>query len=102
EVRCQLYLAEDLGYLDAATALALRGECAEIGRQISAWIKSMQTLGFQSGPAYHKEPDTSIERFARRHGLERQPNGSYRSVREPPPVYGNGKRKTEMRKKGKG
>jgi len=98
EVRCQLYLAEDLGYLESAAAETLREECRTVGRQLSAWIQSMQTLNFNAGPAYHKEPDRSLERMAARFGCARQKDGSYRQVREPSAAYGDGKRKTGKRK----
>lgn len=97
EVRCQLYLAEDLGCLNADTVRALRGACVDISRQISAWIKSMQTLSFNAGPAYHKELDRAVERLASRFGYERQSNGSYRKVREPRALYWNGRRKRRER-----
>jgi four helix bundle protein len=106
EVRSQLYHAEDLGYLTAADAEALRDRCRDLSRQISAWIQSMQTPGFKGGPRYHKEPDRSLERLTAELGLERQPDGRYIKVREPAVIYGkrktekvDGKRKTEDGKK---
>lgn len=82
EVRSQLYNAEDAGYLSAEKAQFLREETLAIGRQLSAWIQSMQTPGFKGGPKFHKEPDTSWERFAAKAGLQRQPDGRYKRVQE--------------------
>jgi len=39
EVRSQLYTAEDAGYLDPATAAALRNEAIRLSRQIAAFIE---------------------------------------------------------------
>ncbi len=77
EVRSQLYHAEDLGYADRQTCDALRDFCRDISRQIAAWIQSMQTPGFKGGPKFHKEPDSTWDRFAAKAGLERLPNGRY-------------------------
>ncbi|HMO05455.1 MAG TPA: four helix bundle protein [Kiritimatiellia bacterium] len=91
EVRSQLYHAEDVGYLSADKAQALRAECLDVSRQLSAWIQSMQTPGFKRGPKYHKEPDTAWEQFAAKAGLQRQPNGSYKKVKESRGRYGSGR-----------
>ena len=56
----------------------------------------MQTPGFKGGPKFHKEPDTSWEKFAAKAGLQKQPDGRYKMVREARGGYGeNGRRKTE-------
>ena len=80
EVRSQLYHAEDVGYLAAEKAQALRDETLAVSRQLSAWIQSMQTPGFKGGPKYHKEPDTAWEKFAAKAGLQKQPDGRYTKV----------------------
>ncbi len=96
EVRSQLYNAEDVGYLTAEKADELRRECLAVSRQLSAWIQSMQTPGFKGGPKFHKEPDTSWEKFAAKAGLQKQPDGRYKVVKESRGHYGkNGRRKTE-------
>lgn len=89
EVRSQLYHAEDAGYLTAEKAAALRQECLSVSRQLSAWIQSMQTPGFKGGPKFHKEPDTSWEKFTARAGLQKQPDGRYKKVKESRGGYGN-------------
>jgi four helix bundle protein len=100
EVRSQLYNAEDLNYLPAERAEAIRHLCVDIACQLSAWIQSMQTPDFRGGPRYHKEPDRTWETFAAKAGLQRQPDGSYKAVREAGAAYRV--RKTERRKtKGK-
>ena len=53
--------------------------CRTIGRQLSAWIRSMQTPGFGRGPARHREPDRAWERFLEKAGMERLPNGQFRT-----------------------
>lgn len=95
EVRSQLYHAEDLGYCSAVEAARLRDDCLAISRQLSAWIQSMQTLTFNSGPRYHKEPDRAWERFLQKTGMERQPDGTFKKVREPHVFYG--KQKSERK-----
>jgi four helix bundle protein len=39
EIRCQLYAAEDLGYLAASTASALRQQAAVVSREIASLIQ---------------------------------------------------------------
>ncbi len=82
EVRSQLWNAEDIGYVAPEEAEELREVCRDVGRQLSAWIQSMQTVAFIGGPKYHKEPDSSWKRFADRAGLRRERDGRYRMVRE--------------------
>jgi four helix bundle protein len=41
EVKCHVYVAEDLGYLDARTAAELRARCQEITRMVIALRKSI-------------------------------------------------------------
>lgn len=96
EVRSQLYHAEDLGYCASSEAAKLREDCLAISRQLSAWIQSMQIGIFKGGPRYHTEPDRRLEQLFEKHGLERQADGTFKKVREPPVAYG--KRKTENRK----
>ena len=103
EVRSQLYHAEDLGYLSAGEARALREVCLDISRQLSGWIQSMQTPTFRGGPRHHKEPDRAWDRFVEKAGLERQPDGRFIKVRESGVEYGTrktGRRKIEGRKTG--
>lgn len=45
EVRSQLYLAQDLGYLRVDRGRALREEAAALSRQLWAWISSMKPEG---------------------------------------------------------
>jgi four helix bundle protein len=96
EVRSQCYNAEDLGYLSGERAEALRNHCRDIGRQISAWIQSMQTPNFKGGPRFHKEPDRSYEKFLAKTGMQRQSDGRITYVKESRARYG--KRKTGKRK----
>lgn len=96
EVRSQLYHAEDLGYCASSEGAKLREDCLVISRQLSAWIRSMQTGVFKGGPRYHKEPDRSFKRIFDNFGFERQADGTFKKVREPQAAYG--KRKTENRK----
>lgn len=97
EARSQLYHAEDLGYATPEQAEKLRAACRDISRQLSAWMQSMQKMSFKGGPKFHKEPETTWATHAAKAGLERQPDGSYRQVREG--RVGYGKRKTGRRKK---
>ena len=53
EVRSMLWNAEDLGYLSAEDAAALRNQAEDIGRQLFLWTTSMQAQGFAPGPKYH-------------------------------------------------
>ena len=45
EVRCQLYAAEDLGYLTADVACVLRRKAAILSRQIAALAKTHEARG---------------------------------------------------------
>jgi four helix bundle protein len=95
EVRSQLYHAEDLGYVPARRAEDLRLFAADIGRQLSAWIQSMQTPGFRGGPRYHKEPDGGFDRFLRKAGMSRMENGRIVETADAGRKTENGTRKTE-------
>jgi four helix bundle protein len=59
EVRAQLYVAEDQGYISSDRAAELRAKAETISRQLSAWIQSMQTQDFNPGPRFHKEKSQS-------------------------------------------
>lgn len=59
EVRSQLYVAEDQGYISPNRAAELRVKAEIISRQLSAWIQSMQTTDFNPGPRFHKEKSQS-------------------------------------------
>jgi hypothetical protein len=59
EVRSQLYVAEDQGYISPVHAAELRTKAENISRQLSAWIQSMQTPDFNPGPRFHKEKSPS-------------------------------------------
>jgi len=78
EVRSQLYHVDDLGYAAPEDCDKLRDFCRDIGRQMSAWIQSMQQPGVRQGPKYHREPDHGFEKFIAQSRLERLPNGNYR------------------------
>ena len=82
EVRSQLYNAEDAGYLSGDEAEKLRSQARDIGRQLSAWIQSMQTPGFKGGPRFHKEPDRAWERYCARAGMVRMPDGTFKRKTE--------------------
>ena len=56
EVRAQLYVAEDQGYIGAVEAQRLRALAESISRQLSGWIKSLQAPDAPRGPRFHKEP----------------------------------------------
>jgi len=59
EVRSQVYVAEDQGYISPDRAAELRAKAENISRQLSAWIQSMQTPDFNPGPRFHKEKSQS-------------------------------------------
>lgn len=61
EVRAQLYVAEDQGYINPANANLLRQDAKAISVQLSSWIKSMQTLDAPKGPQHHIEPGKESE-----------------------------------------
>lgn len=61
EVRAQLYVAEDQGYINPANANILRQDAKAISVQLSNWIKSMQTLDAPKGPQHHIEPEKESE-----------------------------------------
>ena len=61
EVRAQLYVAEDQGYINPANANLLRQDAKAIAVQLSSWIKSMQTLDAPKGPQHHIEPGKESE-----------------------------------------
>jgi len=94
EVRSMLWNAEDIGYLPPPDAAELRELAAGIGRQLHAWIESMQTPDFSPGPKYHKAPPTGVKRweaYLEQQGLIRLENGR----------YGQRSEQTEERKSGK-
>ena len=95
EVRSQLYNAEDLGYLSHEKAEALRQSCRDIGRQLSAWIQSMQGPGVAGGPKFHREPDHRMERFWKKVGMERGPDGRMRKIEAEEKPTANGTGRTE-------
>jgi len=47
EVRAQLYVAEDLGYLDAGLAHDLRRRATCVSRRISGFIKYLQSTNYE-------------------------------------------------------
>ena len=57
EVRAQLYVAEDQGYINSEQAENYRNDAKNISVQLSNWIKSMQTLDAPKGPKHHIEPN---------------------------------------------
>lgn len=61
EVRAQLYVAEDQGYISSANANILREDAKTISIQLSSWVKSMQTLDAPKGPQHHIEPEKESE-----------------------------------------
>jgi four helix bundle protein len=80
EVRSMLWNAEDIGYLPADEAAELRQLAAGIGRQLHAWIESMQTPDFDPGPKYRQNPPAGAKRweaYLEQHGLIRLENGQY-------------------------
>ena len=75
-----LWTAEDLDYLDAASASELRELVSSVGRQIQGWICSMQAPDFARGPKYHQEPAQALrqwEALLEQQGLVRLPDGSF-------------------------
>lgn len=96
EVRSMIWNAEDIGYLEPAEAAELREAAAGIGRQLHAWIESMQTPDFDPGPKYRQHPPSGVKRweaFLEQKGLIRLENGRYVSTTGE--TEGDGKRKTE-------
>lgn len=80
EVRSQLYIAEDAGYLTAAEGDGLRDQAADISRQIYAWVTSMQAPDFAAGPKYHKSRPAGVSRWEhhlQQFGIVRLPDGRY-------------------------
>jgi four helix bundle protein len=59
EVRAQLYIVEDQGYAPGQECARLRRSAEGIGRQLSGWIKSLQTPDAARGPRYHREKSAS-------------------------------------------
>lgn len=64
EVRAQLYIVEDQGFAPPPDCARLRAAAAGIGRQLSGWIKSMQTPDAARGPRYHRERSTAEKKWA--------------------------------------
>ncbi len=80
EVRSLCWNAEDIGYLPAPAAGELRELAAGIGRQLHAWIESMQTPDFDPGPKYRQHPPAGLKRweaYLEQRGLIRLENGQY-------------------------
>ncbi|MFZ4396229.1 MAG: four helix bundle protein [Kiritimatiellia bacterium] len=80
EVRSMCWNAEDIGYLPAPEAGELRELAAGIGRQLHAWIESMQTPDFDPGPKYRQNPPAGVKRweaYLEQRGLIRLENGQY-------------------------
>lgn len=81
EVRSQLYTAEDVGYLSADDAEAIRAQAAAISRQIHHWTRSMQAIDFDPGPSRHIGPSNRARKWEQRLeelGMVRLPDGRYR------------------------
>ena len=53
EVRAQLYVAEDQGYVDGDNARTMRETAKNISIQLSNWTKSMQTPDSSTGPMHN-------------------------------------------------
>jgi len=94
EVRSMCWNAEDIGYLPATEANELRQLAAGIGRQLHAWIESMQTPDFDPGPKYRQNPPAGLKRweaYLEQRGMIRLENGRFVQSEE----------KTEERKDGR-
>jgi four helix bundle protein len=63
EVRAQLYVIEDQAYAAPSESAALRESAAAIGRQLSGWIKSLQTPDAARAPRYHREQSAAQKKW---------------------------------------
>ena len=55
EVRCQLYVAEDQGYISRENAEVMRCTARQISCQLNSWIKALQASDTPRGPQYNKQ-----------------------------------------------
>ena len=64
EVRAQLYVAEDQGYLTRAAAERLRAEACDVAVQLATWIRSLLKTDTPTGPRRRVLPGEAEKRWA--------------------------------------
>jgi len=80
EVRAQLYVAEDQEYVSGDYSEKARKSAEAISRQLSAWIKSLQSPDAHPGPKFHKsesKAQSNIEKLWTKSGLRRLDDGRF-------------------------
>jgi four helix bundle protein len=82
EVRSQLYIASDVGYLNIETFKYLNNLAKECSRLIHSFVTKVK-MGARRG-LQHKHPKKPLEEWWHKYGLIRLPDGRFASKNEAP------------------